>query len=104
MASNKSNRNRKNRSKFIPIANHILNSTSKGIEKTAKWIATDHTRIKEYDSVTESLQRLNYLEARQSLIFRLFDRRMKRGYLIPSRTLRQSEHTHLENAPHQNQK
>lgn len=86
MESNNANRNRHKRSNFTPVATHLLNSTSKGIKKTAKWIATDHSRSSEFGSVTESLQRLNYLSARLASNNRQFERSMKQGSLIPSRS------------------
>lgn len=86
MASKKSNRIRKNHSILIPVATHLLTTTGKGIEKTAKWMATDHTRSSEYSSVTNAMHNLNYLSAKQALIFRIADRRMNRGNTIPSRS------------------
>lgn len=86
MPPNISRRNRKHRSTLIPVATHLLTTTGKGIEKTAKWMATDHTRSSEFTSATNALQNLNYFSAKQALIFRLADRRMSRGYTIPSRS------------------
>jgi hypothetical protein len=85
MPSNKSNRNKRNRSTFLPIANHLLTTTGKGIEKTFKWMATDHSRSPEYLSVTETLQNFNYFLARQALISRRLNRNMNRIYTTPSR-------------------
>ena len=85
MPPGKSHRNRKQRSTLIPIANHLLNTTGKSIEKTAKWMATDHSRSPEYLSITETLQNFNYFVARQALISRQFNRGMNRIYTPPSR-------------------
>jgi hypothetical protein len=75
----------KSRSSLIVIANHLLTTTGKGIEKTFKWMATDHSRSPEYLSVTEALQSLNYLRAHQKLLTRRLDRNMKHLYSIPTR-------------------
>lgn len=85
MPPNRSRRNRKHRSTLIPVANHLLNTTGKGVEKTAKWMATDHSRSPEYLSVTETLQNFNYFIARQSLSSRRFNRSMNRIYTTPTR-------------------
>lgn len=85
MPPTKSRRNRKHRSTLLPIANHLLNSTGQGVEKTFKWMATDHSRSPEYLSVTEALQSLNYLRAHQNLLTRRLDRNIKNLYSTPSR-------------------
>lgn len=85
MLPNKSRHNRKHRSTLIPIANHLLTTTGKGVEKTFQWMTTDHSRSPEYLSVTETLQNFNYFIARQALISRRFNRNMNRIYTIPSR-------------------
>lgn len=85
MPATKSYRNRKHHSVFIPIATHLLTTTGKGIEKTAKWMATDHSRSPEYLSVTETLQNFNYFIARQALVSRQFNRSMNRIYTTPTR-------------------
>lgn len=85
MPPSNSNRNRKQRSTLIPIANQLLNTTGKGVEKTFKWMATDHSRSPEYLSVTEALQSLNYMRAHQILSTRRLDRNMNHIYSTPTR-------------------
>jgi hypothetical protein len=81
MAIFKSNRN-KRRSKFIPFANQVIGSTGKvavkGVEKSAKWLLSDHAKIVEStvigSSFMESLQNINFLLAQIALT----DRRQNR--------------------------
>mgnify|MGYP005991357349 CR=1 FL=1 len=85
MPPNRPRRKRKHHSVFIPITNHLLNTTGKGVEKTFKWMATDHSRSPEYLSVTEALQSLNYMRAHQILSTRRLDRNMNHIYSTPTR-------------------
>ena len=85
MPPSKPSRNRRNRSTFILIASHLLTTTRKGIEKTVKWMATDHMSTTEYGAITGTLQSLKHLNARQALTFRKYDRLISRCYLMPSR-------------------
>lgn len=85
MPPNRSNRNKRNCSTILPVTTRLLNTTSKGVHKTFKWMATDHSRSPEYLSVTEALQSLNYLRAHQNLLTRRLDRNLKSLYSIPTR-------------------
>ena len=64
------NSTRKTRSKFIPVANHILRTTgnvaSKGAETTFKYLVTDHSN----NSMMETYQNIHYSQAKVSLLLR----------------------------------
>lgn len=63
-------RSRKTRSKFNPVANHILRTTgnvaSKGAESTFNYLITDHSN----NSMLETYQNINYSQAKVSLLLR----------------------------------
>jgi hypothetical protein len=66
--SRSSNRSSRVISNINAAANHrAVRTTVKGIEKTAKWMATDHTNAAQRTSLMELEQSMNYILASMTL-------------------------------------
>lgn len=77
MAILKSHKRKTSCSRLVSVANQIINRTSndavKGIEKTVKWMVTDHINSREVTNLMEAIQRCNYWHA----YLRRIDRRQR---------------------------
>ena len=78
------NRNSKVIRNIKSAANHRAvratgNIVSKGVEKTAKWMVTDHTNATEFRGIMERQQSMNYLLASMALGNRRVERLINTG-------------------------